>query len=210
MTSTSAAVTGIGSPRLSRTTGSPPDKAGAPGAGLIDGFGAVTALACDDRRREGGPRQLGGSVLLPISLPAQGSASVVWSPCLAPRTMTRAGCHGVGQVGTPHSGGDHPEPLTTRRVGTPCSAQRAKATRRADTTRVAAVGALARSIRPRLDTLAVLLSPLHVTVGAASDASTATGDREHVSGMAWTGATATADRWLRRTRRTASLSKAGR
>ena len=77
MTSTSAAATGIGSPRLSRTKGSPPDKAGAVGAGLIDGFGAVTALACDDRRREGGPRQLGGSVLLPISSPVQGSAGVV-------------------------------------------------------------------------------------------------------------------------------------
>jgi hypothetical protein len=146
MTSTSAAVTGIGSPRLSRTTGSPPDKTGAPGGGLIDGFGAVTALARDDRRREGGPRQLGRSVLLPISPPAQGTAGVVWSPCLAPMTMTRAGRHGLGQVGTPHSGADHPEPLTTRRVGTPCSAQRGKATRRSETTRVATVGALARSI----------------------------------------------------------------
>jgi hypothetical protein len=210
MTSTSAAVTGIGSPRSSRTTGSQPDKAGAPGVGSIDGFGAVTALACDDRRREGGPRQLGGSVRLPISPPAQGSAGVVWSPCLAPRTMTRAGCHGVGQVGTPHSGADHPEPLTTRRVGTPCSAQRAKATRRSDSTRTAAVGALARSIRPCLDTSAARISTLHVAVGAASDTSPAAGHREHVSAMAWTGATATADRWLRRTRRTVSLPKAGR
>jgi hypothetical protein len=76
MTSTSAAITGIGSPRSSRTTGPPADKAGAPG-GSIDGFGAVTALACDDRRRKGGPRQLGGSVLLPMSLPAEASAGVL-------------------------------------------------------------------------------------------------------------------------------------
>ena len=77
MTSTSAAATGIGSPRSSRTTGSPPDKAGAPGVGSINGFAVVTALACDGRRREGGPRQLGGSLLLPISPPAQGAAGVV-------------------------------------------------------------------------------------------------------------------------------------
>jgi hypothetical protein len=109
MTSTSAAVTGIGSPRSSRTTGAPPDKAGVPGAGLIDGFAAVTALACDDRRREGGPRQLGGSVLLPISPPAEASAGVLENPA-ASRTRPRTF---VGEVlrAVAEQGGD------PRRVG---------------------------------------------------------------------------------------------
>jgi hypothetical protein len=41
-------------------------------------------LACDDRRREGGPRQLGGSVLLPISPPAEASAGVLENPAAHP------------------------------------------------------------------------------------------------------------------------------